>query len=192
MFRTAAAAALFLLAVPASSSAALFISPAGEPFRSPEGGAAALKAWFDGADADKDGKLTFAEFLADHNRFFAVADDNKNEILAGIDVTVYEQDLVPEILGPEGPGRNLRINQDKLDSMRLAGERPKVLSAESRTGAGLFGLLNEPQPIRVADRDMDFRVTREEWAKAARDRFDRLDTNKDAALTVAELEPRLP
>ena len=100
--------------------------------------------------------------------------------------------VVPEILGPEGPGRTLRINQDKLDSMRLAGERPKELSSESRTGAGRFSLLNEPQPLRAADADMDFKVTREEWARAALDRFTRLDANKDGSLTLAEMEPRLP
>lgn len=207
MFRTAAAAGCLLLAAGFGSMAhaapppagELFISPAGEPFRQPSGGPDPLRAWFGAADADGDGKIARTEFAADHDRFFTIADANKNDVIAGPDITVYEYRTVPEILGPDLPQRRPTVRSGRPgydDGSGQRGEvdgRPAKLKApEYRTGAGRFSLLNEPQPLRAGDADMDFQVTREEWAAAAKRRFDRLDANKDDALTIEELEPRLP
>jgi hypothetical protein len=53
----------------------------------------------------------------------------------------------------------------------------------------MFGLINEPHPIRGADADLSFTVTAQEWRLAADRRFHRLDQDSDGALTLAELPP---
>ena len=42
-----------------------------------------------------------------------------------------------------------------------------------------------------ADADLNQRVSRDEWAKAARRRFELLDTDQDGKLTLETLRPRL-
>lgn len=60
-----------------------------------------------------------------------------------------------------------------------------------REGAARFSLLNIPQPIRGADANLDWKVTAEEWSKAAGQRFALLDVNADGKLTLDTL-PALP
>ncbi|MFZ3007444.1 MAG: hypothetical protein WA047_14855, partial [Phenylobacterium sp.] len=50
-----------------------------------------------------------------------------------------------------------------------------------------YSLLNEPQPVRGADANLDWKVTPEEWAKAAGKRFAILDTDGDGRLILATL-----
>ena len=45
--------------------------------------------------------------------------------------------------------------------------------------------------ITFADADLNQRVSSEEWAKAARRRFEILDTDQDGKLTLDALRPRL-
>lgn len=159
----------------------LFISPSGEPFRGQDG----LTDWFAGADADKDGALTLAELRADAMRFFKVLDANGDGQIDGAENGVYETKIAPEItrldlVGGHGgpPGKKPLIR--KIDR-----------KAQPRTGAARFGLLNEPQPVRGADADLNQRVSSEEWAKAARRRFELLDTDQDGKITPEQLRPRL-
>ena len=56
----------------------LFVSPAGEPFRSPDGAAAPLETWFAQADADRDGAIGWLEFEADFTRYFALLDSDRD------------------------------------------------------------------------------------------------------------------
>ena len=86
----------------------VFFSPAGEPFRSSLGEPAPMARWFAGADADHDGRLSPAEFTADHRRFFKVLDADGDGRIDGPEVGRYETVLAPEILGaadrvPERP-----------------------------------------------------------------------------------------
>lgn len=60
-----------------------------------------------------------------------------------------------------------------------------------RQGAGPWALLNEPQPVRGADANLDQRVARAEAEATAKVRFTRLDRDADGRLTLAEL-PRTP
>lgn len=75
----------------------VFISPSGEPFRSGDG----LAAWFAGADADRDGTITLAEFQADAERFFRVLDANHDGVVDGFEINTYEQTVAPEIAAME-------------------------------------------------------------------------------------------
>src|ERR1700704_6651306 len=69
----------------------MFISPAGEPFRGENG----LAAWFAGADTDRNGTLTYAEFEADALRFFKVLDANHDGLIDGFEIQAYERERVP-------------------------------------------------------------------------------------------------
>lgn len=160
----------------------LFLSPAGEPFRGGDG----LAAWFARADADKDGALALAEFRADAMTFFKTLDLNGDGSVDGAENSNYEQRIAPEITqlflgGPNAEGGRPRKFISKT------GKR-----GEPRQGAARFSLLNEPQPVRGADFDLNQRVSSEEWAKAAGRRFGLLDTADDGKLTLAELVPRKP
>ena len=156
----------------------LFLSPSGEPFRGQDG----LADWFAAADADKDGTLTLAEFRDDAMRFFKVLDADDDGQVDGPENSAYETKIAPEItrmdLGPGTP----------------PGKRPLVRRTdkrEPRVGAARFSLINEAQPVRGADADLNQRVSSEEWAKAARRRFEILDADQDGKLTLDALRPRL-
>jgi hypothetical protein len=137
---------------------ALFISPAGEPFRGGEG----RQAWLKLVDPASSGSIAAEELVADAHRYFAVLDADHNGAIEGAEVSRYENLIVPEILGGGSGGLQ---------------------------GAARFGLLNDPQPIRSADFNLDYRVTLAEYERKARETFTRLDANHDGVLTVSELPP---
>ena len=56
-------------------------------------------------------------------------------------------------------------------------------------GAARWSLLNIPQPVRAADSNLDWKVTAQEWIKAADLRFDLLDKDKTGKLTFEGLPP---
>lgn len=82
---------------------ALFVSPAGEPFRAGPGDPYPVSVWFAGADADHDGKLTRDEFVADAARFFQRLDANHDGVIDGFEIKAYETEIVPEITEDRAP-----------------------------------------------------------------------------------------
>lgn len=165
-----------LQAAPPLSGDGLFISPFGEPFRSATG----LADWFSAADADRNGILTVKEFTADGLRFHAQLDADRDGRIDGFENTTYENQVAPEILPQSAafrPDRN--------------GASAPAPRARGLDGASSFGLLDEPQPVRGADRNFDGRVTADEQSLAAGRRFALLETKPGAGLTLPELEARL-
>ena len=177
----------------------LFISPSGEPFR----GGGAREAWFARADADHDGTLTLAEFRADAMGFFKVLDANGDGKIDGFENQAYETKIAPEITrmsfpgegggesnGPPRGGDNEASHIPRGGGGPGSGRRPgggPQHGGAPREGAARYGLLNEPQPVRGADADLDWKVTAEEWAKAAGKRFAILDPDGDGKLTLTTL-----
>ncbi len=168
----------------------LFLSPSGEPFRGPGG----LETWFKGADTDHDGALSLAEFRADALRFFKVVDANGDGAIDGLENRAYETRIAPEILSaaereddaPQGggppPGGGMGGGHG--DGMRKPGGHGGM---SRREGAARFSLINEPQPVRGADANLDWKVTVDEWSRAAARRFALLDTGQTGRLSLGDL-----
>lgn len=163
----------------------MFFSPSGEVFKSPLSEPYPVALWFAGADTDKDGALSREEFLADALRFFAIVDADGNGSLSSQENSRYEQELAPEILGFSPLVSQPRARPSGADGAASRGYQARI------QGAAQFSLINEPQPIRAADRNFDFRITEEEWIKATEARFALLDRDGDGRLTLAEL-PKTP
>jgi len=187
----------------------LFISPMGEPYRGAPDGLAPHDVWFDGADTDKDGALSEDEMLADAARFFAVLDQRKDGEIDPGDIERYETVLAPEIRtsgfgggGPGGGGGRGRGGGHRGGppgggppggGPPGGGDEPRGDAAPGmrmKQGAARFGYLDYPEPVTVADRNLNRGVDPTEFAKAASARFAMLDTNHDGRLEKSEL-PRL-
>jgi hypothetical protein len=197
----------------------LFISPMGEPYRGAPDGLAPHEVWFDGADTDKDGALSEDEMIADAARFFAVLDQRKDGEIDPDDIERYETVLAPEIRtgsggggggprgrgeGGPGPGGGRRGGPGGHGGGGGPGGGPGGGGAEGmggqregrdrsvgmKQGAARFGYLDYPEPVTVADRNLNRGVDPNEFVKAASTRFTMLDTNHDGRIEKSEL-PRL-
>ncbi|HMI18604.1 MAG TPA: hypothetical protein VK533_03580, partial [Sphingomonas sp.] len=80
-----------------AAEARTFISPMGEPFRGMPDGKEPAEAWFAGADKNRDGKITRAEFFADAGRFFKALDVNHDNEIGPEEIDRYEQEVAPEV-----------------------------------------------------------------------------------------------
>jgi hypothetical protein len=185
----------------------LFISPAGKPYRARFDEPYPVVVWFNQADSNHDGRLTRDEFRADAQAFFQTLDLNHDGIIDGSEVENYEQNIAPEILpqvgrlrGDEGMDPRLDLgdphNTDRPKSETrgrgVAQNRPgRPQRGEPDQGAGLFSLLNQPEPVSAADTDFNGRITLAEFLAAADRRFDHIDKSQLGYLTLAGL-PKTP
>ena len=176
----------------------IFISPAGEPFRAPMDQPYPVDQWFKQADANTDGAVTRDELIADSLAFFDKLDANKDGTVDGWENGDYEKKVAPEIMSraamavarPKGPNRppggRYRPTLSPYDRAKPDGAG-KVVADQSRAGAGLYGLLNEIQPVMSQDSDFNRRISKAEATAAAKDRFTILDKDKDGKLTLDTL-----
>lgn len=174
----------------------VFISPAGEPFRAAPDAPYPVAAWFARADASHDGKLDRKEFVADALVFFETLDADKDGTISSLENTAYETKIAPEILptadrsglaGP--PPGGARKGGPRPGDKKLKNRR--IMAGMNLQGAAFYSLLNEPQPVRGADADFSFRITKAEFEAVARKRFTILDTDGDGVLILASL-PQTP
>lgn len=177
----------------------IFISPMGEPFRAAAAEPYPVALWFAGADADHDGRVVRAEFLADAERFFHQLDTDGDGTIDGVEVQRYEREIAPEILPDVGRLRAGEGQDEDLGSGRRGerrgerGSRSRRVEAGDRLvqGAGLYSFFPDLEPVSSADADFDGRVSLAEWrGKAARD-FKRLDAGGLGAITLSTL-PKTP
>lgn len=185
----------------------LFISPMGEPFRSAPGTAYPVNQWFQKADADADGAITLEEFKADALRFFKVLDVNGDGIIDGFEAQDYEAKIAPEILPQVTDVLSARdvMTQHELAESGHRKRRPEdaiggpaggrgaktAASRDAMSGASIYGLLADPEPVRSADVKLDYHITQAEWLAAATRRFQELDKEHAGKLTLAKL-PQTP
>ena len=214
--KVAASAATLTLAVLAATTAAgaeppptaaesqlplgpsLFISPSGQPFRSAPDEPYPVARWFAGVDKNGDGKIDRAEFRADAGAFFKTLDKNGDGVIDGFEISDYEHDVVPEILGAyrsmdtggDGQRRHRPPGGERRGGGRKA-DSDSLLGSEVMGGASSYELIAEPEPVAAADTDLDGRVTLADFLAAADRRFSRLDSKGLGYLTLADL-PKTP
>jgi Ca2+-binding EF-hand superfamily protein len=209
-------AAVTMLLLAGSAQALTFISPMGEPFRSRPGDKAPEEVWFERADANGDGKITRAEFMADAGRFFRTLDVNHNDEIGPEEIEHYEEDIAPEVrtggfdlpvpgAGAGGGGGHHRGGGGGGGSRRHGGGGGGHSAADeegtsssdtpspaehydaSSEGGARYSYLDLPEPVAAADTNFDRGVSPREFADAAHQRFDALDLNHDGVLTRDEL-----
>ena len=182
----------------------LFISPSGRPFRAPAGAPYPVVDWFKAADANADGKLDRAEFLADCEAFFHFLDFGKNGVITDLDVQVYEKRVVPEILGFQSSAAAPRLWRVQSRPGPASGGAPPGVASpsgqmpnnprppkgldESGQGASPYSFFDEPEPVTAADTHFRGYITKEDYLKLAAMHFTQLDTDNEGFLTL----PKLP
>lgn len=163
-----------------------FFSPSGQPFRAGPGQPYPAAKWFDQADTDKDGKISRDEFVKDATAFFNKLDTNHDGYINSPENSVYENKVAPEIqtIDPRirQPKNYVAQSDGSGETDPTAGRYQKQI-----VGASQYGMIDEPQPIRAADANLDFRVKSDEWVNASNQRFTILDHNEDGFITPDEL-----
>jgi hypothetical protein len=178
-----APAALAAQAVPAPAGGSLFLSPMGEPYRSPQPAADNVGTWFAAADRDGDRALDPAELREDAARFFGLIDTDRDGEIEMVEIARYENEVAPEVQV------GLQMRSTGVGDWG-GGRRRKVLVYDrGLDGAGRYSFLNIPHPVMAADSDMNRGVSRAEFTQAAAERFARLDKDRDGRILRAELPP---
>jgi hypothetical protein len=173
----------------------LFISPCGEPIVADKKDAYPVVKWFKRADSNGDDKLDIEEMRADASRFFGFLDRNHDGVIDGAEVTIYETQIAPEILSQSGALETGIIKVDLqrgVDSVNPGGAspgdenvyRPRLNTSQ---GAVFYSLFREPEPVRSADRNFDYRITLKEFQDHSDRHFKALDVGNKGFLTLADL-----
>lgn len=181
----------------------IFISPAGEPFHSASEDYPS-RAWFDAADANKDGKLTASEMRNQARTFFEKLDLDKNGKIDGVEIRNYEENIAPETrMGTASTNVSsagaMSYDEYRATSLNDIGGRgappppplPKKKLQDIPRGAGRFSFFNFPEPVMRADSDLSGSVTLDEFDDLQRTQFSALDQKHRGYLEFGDL-PRTP
>ena len=199
-------------AIAAPPGGGLFISPLGQPFRAGPGQPYPSALWFQATNTAHDGRLTRKEFRADAQAFFRTLDQNHDGVIDASEIAAYEH-AVPEIIegfrpaqgsapggssqgsgggghhghhgggGMGGGGGGRGGGGSHAQSSRAADTKPQ--------GAAWFSFLSIPEPVASADRNLDGKVTLDEFLETADARFDELDPDHTGYLAFDKL-PKTP
>lgn len=165
-----------------------FVSPNGEPFRATAVGASPIAPWFTRTDGDHDQRITAPEFTADAARFFAEVDSNHDGQATSPEVSTLRTRTAPQLetlfpyastMEDEANRPNTWVNQNGNLMKRQAPPPRRIV---------IVSLLREREPVMASDSDFNRRATRAEYDTATAQRFRLLDTDRDGALTMPELE----
>jgi hypothetical protein len=165
----------------------------GEPLR---GGAlgmptceAARGAWFDRVDADHDGTISRDEFMADARAQFALMDLNHDGVITPAELSTFRLPYRPGGIAvassdnePVAPPKR-PTNGHKHDNDPGAGF--------SSSGAG--GKNDDPtDPVMSADKDLKFKVTRDDFMAQADENFAAHDGGHAGFLSRADILSTCP
>jgi hypothetical protein len=186
----------------------VFISPCGRPFRAKAGEPYPVGAWFKMADADGDGKLDHAEFVADAMAFFRILDRNGDGVISPPEVAFYEQRIAPEVLGMRLEGTSGAFTWPrtllwKIQDTGSIGSPPDTEHSlvpggadtedafphakpydASGKGASPYGFFDEPEPVTAADVNFRGLISKADFSKMADIHFASLDKAGQDYLTL--------
>lgn len=190
-----AASAACLAGAPAWAKDAVYISLMGEPYWTNAAGERPFDQWLKTADQDGDGAVSSVEFRNDADAFFASLDLNDDKVIDGNEMAKYEQ-LAPGRTRAAGGGAKLPSSARPKATSSSPVEKGQVAlvtggDAPSATrihpGGGRINYSEVPQPVAMADANLDGRVKLDEFRKTAGRRFSNYDLDKDGRLTRKEL-----
>lgn len=190
-----AASAALLCAAPALAKDAVYLSLMGEPYWTNSAGEHPFDQWIKMADQDGDGAISSVEFRADAEAFFTSLDLDGDKIIDGDEMAKYEQ-LAPGRTRAAGGGAVMPSSarpKPQASSSAGPGQVGIVASGDAPSatrihpGGGRINFAEVPQPVAMADANLDRRVTIAEFRKTADRRFGNYDVDKDGRLTRKEL-----
>ena len=177
------------------SKSNVYLSLMGEPFRDNESGEDGFDQWFKLADQDSDGSISRLEFRNDAEAFFAALDTSGDKVIDGDEMAAYEQ-LAPSrtrVAGGGGTETSSSRPQAKSSAPVEKGQVAVVTTGDAPSatrihpGDSRINYSEVPQPVAMADLNLDRRVTLEEFTKTASKRFTNYDVDQDGRLTPKEL-----
>jgi len=182
-------------AAPGSAKGASYMSLMGEMFRPDQAGQDPFDQWFKLADTDGDGTISRVEFRADAQAFFESLDPNGDKFIDGQEMAAYEL-MAPGRTRAAGGGvaslssaRPQAKSSAPVEKGQIAlvatGDAPSATRVHP--GGGRINFSEVPQPVAMADLNIDGRVTIEEFLKTAGKRFANYDVDQDQRLTRKEL-----
>lgn len=189
------ALALALTAQPASAKDSVYMSLMGEPFRTNDAGEAPFDQWLKLADQDGDGTISRLEFRGDAETFFAALDANQDKVIDADEMAQYERDAPGRtraaggLMAAPSSNRPTPKSSAPVEKGQVALVTSNAPSA-TRIHPGLAPSINGanvPQPVAMADLNLDRRVTLDEFLKTAGKRFTNYDVDQDGRLTRKEL-----
>lgn len=156
----------------------LIFTPNGEPliWAARQGPACeeALGKWMGRVDSNKDGVIDRAEFMADADAQFARMDTDHDNFITADELSALR---LPYLKEPAPP--KLRLSEpSRLDQRRNG--RPVVQPRGEHTMPA-----DMADPVMSADTNLDFKVSRAEFAALNRDTFEKLDVAHDGRITRA-------
>jgi hypothetical protein len=184
-----------LAAAPAIARGDVYLSLMGEPFWTNDAGEQPFDQWFKLADDNGDGAISRLEFRADAQAFFATLDTNGDKVIDGDEMAVYEQMAPGKTRAAGGGAAPTSSSRPKPKSSSAVDEGQVALvtsgDAPSATrihpGDNRVNFAEVPQPVAMAELNIDRRVTIDEFMKTASKRFANYDVDQDATLTRKEI-----
>jgi Ca2+-binding EF-hand superfamily protein len=195
VIRTICITAALALAAPAWAKGSVYLSLMGEPFRTNESGEDPFDQWFKLADENGDGGIVRLELIADAKAFFAALDTNQDQVIDADEMAAYEQ-LAPSrtrVAGGAGPQMSSARPQPKSSAPVDEGQVAIVATGDAPSATRIhpgntkINFSEVPQPVAMADLNLDRRVTQDEFVKTAGKRFTNYDVDRDGKLTPREL-----
>ena len=179
---------------PALAKNSVYLSLMGEPFRTNDAGEHPFDQWFALADADSDGGISRLEFRSDAELFFAALDTNGDKVIDADEMAEYERGAPSRTRFAGGGGPDVSSSRPKPKSSAPIEEGQVAIvtsgtvpSATRIHPGGKSTYAEVPQPVAMADLNIDRRVTLDEFVKTAAKRFTNYDVDQDGRLTPKEL-----
>lgn len=187
-------AASCLVAGPALAKRSVYMSLMGEPFQTNEAGEDPFDQWLRLADEDGDGTVSRLEMRADAEVYFASLDTNGDKVIDADEMAEYERGAPSRTRFAGGGGADASSSRPKPKSSAPVEEGQVAIvssgtvpSATRIHPGGKSTYAEVPQPVAMADLNLDRRVTLDEFVKTAARRFANYDVNQDGRLTRKEL-----